>query len=224
MTDKPAWLAGEWYDKDSTTGSSDDGEIRRFFMKPGEERKLIFLTDAETPQPVWEHKVFHKGTKMPSFHTCLRESEGNCPLCDWHSEHGKVPARKTLFMTVIDVEGFVSNRTQKAYTNLKRLYAITSSSSIELLGKRVNRLIDGGKNLRGAQFMIGRTTNDKSPASGDDFEYLEHIDLDTLEDTAEYDYEAITKPDPEAVKRCVERLKTEIEAVSKPVDEADIPF
>ena len=228
MSEKPSFMAGMGMGTEfpDTGGSQDDDQVRRFWMPRGGEKKIVFLTNADDAPAIYEHQV-KLGNGRGAFQnwfTCLESLGKGCPLCKWSDENDEFRRSMVLFLTVIDVAGYTSKTTGKVYTDLKRLYAAKKGTA-ESLNRKVTKLIERDKPLRGAMFEVFRKNDDKSPGAGSDFDYVEHVDLDGFEDATEYDYAEILKPDPDKVAKCIKQLQAERGAMeTPPPNEDDIPF
>ena len=223
MADQPAWMAGEGFDTPMDTATDRNSSAIRYWMKQGEDKKVIFLTDAQKAKAIWEHRVkLGTGKKAwQNWFTCLAPTGKPCPLCEWHDKFDEYRRTMSLFLTIVDTTSFV-DYAGKTRSNVKRLF-VANKTATALLRRRIDKLTEQGQNLRGAMFDIHRSKIDKSCSVGDDFEYVKHVDLDSLPDADEFDYAELLKPDPEKVAACIEQLKLERNAVAKP-DEEDISF
>jgi hypothetical protein len=124
----------------------------RVFMKPGEERVLIYLD--EEGFSFNEHTI-QVGSRWTQF-TCSGVNNG-CPLCKNDKSY-----LITLF-SVVELSEWVDKRGTK-HTNEVKIHALKPEAAMSLLKKKARW---GG--LIGRQVIVGRK-GDKDAASGSDFE------------------------------------------------------
>jgi len=201
----PSWLLGTGLDTDMKGDYRAGGGGNRFWMPKGTSRKIIFLTEGDKAPVLWEHQI-KLGGSFRNWFTCLRPLGVPCPLCAWATGHNNQGARyKGAFFTVIDTHEF-TDKSGKKRSNEKKLL-VAKENVAEKMKRKFLRLNEEGQGLRGAMFEVFRTSSDKSPSVGEDFEYIKHIDMSAVPDPKEFDYASILKPDPEKVKQVLEALK-----------------
>lgn len=123
----------------------------RFFMKEGETKRLIFLTD--DPPIIDEHQLKLDG-KWGNHYTCLKNLGETCPLC----EAGDRPST-VGFYAIIDRTEFTKKDNTKGRDVVRVLAA--KFSSLKLFKKYSQKY----KGLVGIEFEVDRT-GDKSPNIG----------------------------------------------------------
>jgi len=150
----------------------------RFWLKPDEEAKIVFL-DSEGFY-IKEHNL-KIGGKWGNFVTCT-DDFAPCAVC----KEGYRPTY-TAYYTVIDGRKYTTTD-GKVVKNRKVL--------IPLKGSAINFIEDlkkKHKNLRGIAMKVKRyTSND--PNCGNYFEVLGKVNLSKFEDNKPYDYEVILAP------------------------------
>jgi hypothetical protein len=198
----------------------------RFWMPKGSEKTVVFLSpDAELAY--WEHAM-KIGDDFRNYATCLTHLRLDCPLC---ALEGKVQKYKAIPFSLIDRSEFTLKSGDKKGTvvkDSKRLYVI-KAGAWEKLARRVAKLKEDGKSLFLAEFRIFRSKADKSPSTGDDFEYIRHVPETDFEDVKVYPYADILAPNPELVLKYISKMKSlaAMAATSGPVagkEDDDLPF
>jgi len=204
----PAWAVGSGLDTDMTGDPRpDSGKGLRFWMPKATEKKVIFLTEGNAAPVIWEHQ-FRMGGKWTNWATCLEPLRMKCGLCDWAlGNDGNYSRSKVVVFTIIDTDKF-TDKAGKERSMTKRLL-VAKKETAELLKRKYATQLEEGRGLRGAMFKVYRSNADTSASVGTDFEYLKHVDLATLPDAEELPYAEILAPNPDAMKRIVERLKGE---------------
>jgi len=180
------------------------GDVRkyRFFVRPGESSKVVFLDDIWFV--VWEHR-FTIGKDRYNYETCIDDVEGECPLCD--AGVGRYVAVATTVLNLWkDKEG-------KFRVSKKLLVAKRDAK--DRLVRRQNAL--GG--LKGKVFVIYRDKSKTSNSVGTDIEYEKDIDLSSLKEYCPkgvefeewikpYNYPEIFKPKSvDALKKIAKMIK-----------------
>lgn len=171
-----------------------DWDIRRFFVKVDEPKEFIFADDQVFG--VWEHNPKMNG-KWDSHFTCLQGTGVDCPVC-------QVLGDKTRcyvgYYTVIDCSEWTDKKGVKHQYELKYFPAKTKTL------KKLHKKKESAGTLVGMKFKADRTDK-KSPNVGDDFEFVEKVDmtkmasivtlwgtpLQTLYNTADSDKEQMEK-------------------------------
>jgi hypothetical protein len=109
--------------------------------------------------------------------------------------------------TIIDTFKFkAKDGTERS--NVKKLL-MAKAQVFEKIKRRALSRSEAGGELRGSMFKVFRGAGDKSPAVGEDFEFIKAVDLSTYEDSAEFDYPEMFLPNPTVCERVVRRLKAE---------------
>jgi hypothetical protein len=206
----PSWMLGTGVDTDMTGDARPGGGSNiRYWMKAGTERKIIFLTDGDGCPVLYEHQV-QLGGSWRNWITCLEPLGQPCPICHWANTHDNQFARyKGQYYTIIDTTEF-TDRAGKVRSNEKRLL-VAKKDTGEILKRKYLGRLEAKQSLRGAKFKVYRTEKEKSPNVGEDFEFLEMVDLSTIEDSSDFDYAEILKPDAETARSAYARIKSERE-------------
>lgn len=130
----------------------------RFFIKPGEEAKIVFL-DSD-PFFCYVHQFKHNG-KWNNFATCVKDVSP-CPLCD-----ANMFPTWTAHYTIIDTREYEYNG--KIYKNTKKIFP-AKGNAIQILADLQAKY----KNLAGCVFVVKRY-GDKEVNTGEHFEYVGRI-------------------------------------------------
>ena len=204
----PAWMGGRGLDSDMTReASGKKSSTLRFWMKKGEERNVVFVTDSNTSPLVHEHQVRLGGSWQNHF-TCLEPLGIPCPLCKWANENdGQYRRYKAQFFTIIDLTEF-TDRSGKVRKNERRLL-VAKKDTTEILKRKYLARLEADQSLKGAKFKIYRTNSDKSAAVGTDYEFIGMTRLEEYPEHGEFDFAEVLKPNPEAVEAAVRRLASE---------------
>lgn len=182
------------------------GSSIRFWLPPGTQKKIIFLTEAAQAKIFYEHQ-FMLGGSWFNFFTCLKtnDPESTCPMCDFAMANGGKFARYgAAAMTIIDTHQW-TDKLGNTRQNEKKLLVI-KQNSIEIIRRKANSLKSQGKHLRGAAFDVFRKKTKKSSSIGDDYEYAGHVDLTKLGDAADLDYAKILARRPKDMQQVVTAL------------------
>ena len=206
----PAWMIGRGTET-SMEGDKTVSKWIRFRIKQGEERQVIFLTDGNQSPVIWEHNPGLPSaggrTSWNNYFTCLEPMGEECPLCAWADLNDGMYSRyKAQFFTIIDTSEY-KDKKDVVHKNQKRLLCAKRKSA-DLLVRRYLQLIEDDKTLRGAKFKTYRSASDKSPAIGDDWTFMEMIDLSALEDSEQLDYNEFLRPDMDASIRARRMLES----------------
>jgi hypothetical protein len=92
----------------------------------------------------------------------------------------------------------------------------------EKVKRRALQRVAAGDTLRGAMISIFRSSKPKSPAVGEEFEFVKMVDLKAYPDTAAVNYLEELKPNPAQVKAAAAQLGGEV-AGEGVADEASEP-
>lgn len=178
----------------------------RFWLKKSSSKEIIFLTEGNQAEIIWEHSFKWNG-KWFNYLTCLKTRTNNdCPFCDFAMmNNGLYQRKKSIVLTVIDTNEWkdASGNTRK---NEKRLLVASGSTVPELLTRRYTNLVKQGKGLKFAKFAVHRGGSPKSASVGDDYEYVEHVNPTLIADPSELDYKSIFKRRPEEMTAIVKAL------------------
>lgn len=220
---QPSWLIGSGLDTDLTQDKAISGSKLRFWIPKGSMKRVIFLTAGDQAPVIWEHQLKLNGN-WNNFVTCTKPIGVPCPVCEWSDKNnGEFKRYKAAFFTVIDCTEF-ADKSGKVIKNVKRLMCCKSSTA-EKLKRKWLRLQDDKKSMLGAMFEIFRPSLDKSAAVGEDFEYVKHVDLETLKDATEFDYSEVLQPNPDVAAALVENLNNERRpSAATPAKSYDVPF
>lgn len=180
-----------WYRK-GTEGLRDDMDhsskkdvVKRFWLKQGESRKIVFLDNLAFR--FWEHNVCIDGS-WKNWFVCLRENLGEeCALCSSDNRPYFVG-----FYSVLDMTGYTDKKGVK-HVNEKLLFP----AKIPILEK-LSRKDEKHGGLTGCIFDVTRGASAKSSAVGDDFDFVEKVELIKQfpsVDITPYQYEEILKPE-----------------------------
>ena len=152
-------------DRETARSESSKKGGQRFFLNPGEKRRIIMLDDEDFC--IWEHHLKING-KWGNFFTCRkgmsRENPMACPLClsgNRRIYHG--------FITIIDATGF-TGKDGKQVKYLRRLLPMTSSDLEKFVSKRTEKT-----GLVGTIWDFTRYSKDNSKI-GDDWSYVERCE------------------------------------------------
>jgi len=169
-----------------------EGELWRWWMKPGEEKFLTFVDGEEAnglqvPFIYQEHQQKIDGDYRNWF-TCIDgmvTEEGKklrCPLC----QAGNNPYLAAAF-TVIDHTEWTSKKGDKTGKDDLKLF-VCKSQVLKMLRKQMKKK---GGSLRGCKYEVTRT-GDKTPNTGDVFDFEDKIELSDEVKVA--DYRMLMKP------------------------------
>lgn len=151
-----------------------DKAVHRFRLPPNKGTKITFLDgnigdDGMLDCPIaYEHNLFRNG-RWGNVYMCTRAQEP-CPLCASGNK-----ASQVAFFTVIDHSKWKSNRDGKIHQNEIRLF-VAKSGTLALLERKAQK----SEGLAGVTFEVFRSDADKSPAVGDDFEFIKKTPLDQI--------------------------------------------
>jgi len=218
-TGTPDWIQGMGADQDM-----DDPERPsrgqsgfRFWLPKGDSKYIIFLTDGGGPLPygppaVYEHNppIGQGKGRWQNWMSCLKPLGISCPLCKWAEDHDRQGARyKGLFFSILDCTAYTDSKGVEHKMTKKVLCA--KKDTAELIARKWAARVENGEKLRGAMFKVFRGSGDKSPAVGDDYEFVRMVDLNRVpeEFREPHDWKEILAPNPQQVKSAVERMQQE---------------
>lgn len=143
------------------------GTPDRLWIPPEASKDLIFLDDE--PFTLFEHNPKMNGS-FKNWMTCLRGVEEEAPCCE-------LLGMKTRYMagyyTVIDCSEYTDKKGKKHQYEIKFLLAKLKTM------KKLKMKKETRGSLTGCVFKATRF-DDKSPACGDDFEFVRQVDLDKV--------------------------------------------
>lgn len=183
-------MAEDWY---STGFSKTDqaqkeqsarksNEIRRFYLKAGQSKDLVFIDDIGFE--IWEHNLKING-KWGNFFTCIGSQNG-CPFC-----LAKKPRNYVNFFTVLDLSGYVNKKGETQGKNQIQLFPARPDVAVII---RREKEIRPGKTLVGASYSLFRTS-DKDVGTGSQFSFIKHYDPAYVKGKYKpVDYREVLKP------------------------------
>ena len=199
----PSWIQGTGVETSMEGDPRSGGANIRYWMPPGSEKTVIFLSEGNDAPVIWEHQ-YKQGNSYKNWSTCLQPLGMTCPLCA-AADASKTSGRyKGMFFSIIDCTEFTDKGGNKR-VNEKRILVAKASTADIIKRKYISR-VDAGGGLRGAKFKIYRPKKDTSAAVGEDYEFIEMVDLAKFEDTTPFDLMEIAKPDPEKMERAAALL------------------
>ncbi|WP_029689439.1 hypothetical protein [Thermoanaerobacter sp. A7A] len=137
----------------------------RFFVRTGEEAEAVFLDDFHFA--FWEHR-FEKDGDRYNYETCLRDIEGECPLCDELQNRPYIAIASTVLSKWKDRDG---------NWRLSKKLIVAKGDAKDRLIRRQKSL----GNLRGKKFLFIRSSSKTSNSVGTDIDYVKDVDLESLE-------------------------------------------
>jgi len=134
----------------------------RFWLQVGASAKLLFIS----PKPVLvnEHNIKLNGY-WGNYFLC-RKTIDQCPLCE--AGHRDYDA---LLYTVVNLTGYVSQKTGKRMKNLKQVLALKATAAAKF--KRKKKELD---TIKFAIFEFTRDTKD-DPSTGGDISFVKQLEL-----------------------------------------------
>ncbi len=161
-------------------------QVRRFWLPPDAEGEITFVDDMENaPFNMWEHNLKINGN-WRNWYTCINKSqpgEVDCPICD----DGNRPYYVGFF-TVIDHREWTDKKGNKHVNEVKLFPA-----KLNVL-KKLKRQLEKQGTLTGKRFTVFRADR-KTPATGDDFEFVGDTDIATeYPEAVAFDYAEILAP------------------------------
>lgn len=142
---------------------------RKFWLKPGETRELTVL-DTMPPVRQYFHPVKIDGDKMEDIR-CL--GEGRCAFCDAGLFRKDFALLSVIDHTEVEVK-------DAKLRNMKRV-VFAGGNTRELLNTKESKFKDrDGKGLTGMRFSVTRSTGDRAPQCGDDWEGMRRMTIADL--------------------------------------------
>lgn len=173
------YVKGDDPSRDSFIKNASASTVMRFWLKNGETKEIVFLDDARFG--VYEHTVQLNG-KWETF-TCAGAS---CVLCGYGKDRSYAE-----YYSILDLTPYTSKTGQKKEFSRKALALKKEASKLI-----ANRRESCGGNLTGKKFKVTRI-GDKSPASGNDFEFMKDVDLSRVPaEMKAYDFMEALRPMP----------------------------
>lgn len=188
--------------------SGENSKFLRFWVKPGGNAEIIFLTEAESALSCYQHFCRVKG--LITHHTCLSCIGKPCPMCAYAEKHGKNGPvgykSRGAFFSILDVTPFKTREEKEVVRPQKRLL-VAKKNFLGILNTYYENLKKGGHKLRGSRWSVGRSMVKTSPSVGDAYMYLGQVDLSSYEDVDELDYETLLAPDENAMNEILQGLE-----------------
>ncbi len=172
------------------------GEIKqptRLWLPPSNEKEIIFLDGGGSV--VYEHSGWNPTKNKPEFYTCLSKGRGGngvvqpkgvCPFCD----KGVLRTESTPY-SVLDCTPW-KNKEGKEFNFGRKLLMAKWGVNQKILFRKKMR-----GSLVGVKYLLVRY-GEKSAITGDDFEFVEKIDLSSLEKSGVnvkvFNYDEVFKP------------------------------
>lgn len=196
--------------------------VKRFWLKPGEERDIIFLDEAlEKGRAFWEHNL-EIGGKFGNYEMCTKElGAGQCPIC---KQSG--PSYLVLNVSILDTTGYESRK--RGHVDQEKVLLCLRRTQFEQFKKVAEDAIEQHGTLRGVKIRLARGKDAKSARIGEPvmigrnkmYEFLTEKELDRLHghdavkgadkkiirpenfDITPFDYDTMfPEPDPEEVRK-----------------------
>jgi len=142
-------------------------EIQRFYLKPKEEKEVVFETD--DPLCFWEHQLYLEGSWFNYF-TCKKASADGCEICNGGD--------KPSYVGVYIVRNLTGFKTKKGQGGIGRRELFVGKRKTL---RQIQKFKDRRGTLVGKKFAVSRA-DDNSPNCGDTFDYLDDVELSTLPD------------------------------------------
>lgn len=188
------WFSRSW-DVPDDTFSGNSRKPWRFYLKTGEERRVIFLDPISGEEPVQfhEHNVNING-KWNNHFTCTAGIPGHkCFFCEQDKEKEQNSRYFATAFTVLDTTEYTTKSGEKG-SNTKKLF-IAKSRTMRLLQRKLKKAIEETGGLRTWSMDCYRSGG-KVAAVGDDFVLGDRVDIDNMEevDITPFDYMEVFKP------------------------------
>ena len=181
--------------------------IRRFWMPRGAEKMIVFLTEGDEVEVIWEHQAYVGGSWLNWFR-CVEPFGMKCRLCEWAEDNnGKHRRYKAAMFTIIDCSEY-KDKKGNMWKNQKSLMACKKDTQ-EILALRYKDRVEEDEGLRGALFRVLRTNGDKSCSVGEDFTFKRMVAGEEFEDIEPFNVSEVCAIDKEAVEKVVARLYRE---------------
>ena len=206
-------------DKEYEKRAPDDNELRRVWLKPGQEIELVFETDE--PACLWEHQLNMDG-HWRNWFTCRRDMEDGCHICDHENDN---PAYIGAYVAR-DMTGWKNKKGELRGVGRRVLYVGKRKTLKQLKSLKEKREARGLRGLKGVRFSITRSDS-SSPNCGDLFDALGDEDMAALPEAG---------PMPNLREYFAPKTHAELQALfgvsgggtggggGKPPEDEDIPF
>lgn len=145
------------------------GAPMRFFCMAGETKEIVIIDD-EPDFFRHEHALQSRTSKRwDNFVPCI-DTHANCPVCAVAERHSYY----AMFLTVLDLTPYTPKSGGPDVEFSKKLLVVKSTQQ-----KKIMRLFDKYKTLRGMHLSMTRDT-DKDAAIGGDIEFMDFFDEEEL--------------------------------------------
>lgn len=161
----------------SETLGDKDVKVVPFMVKLGQQNvPVVTLDDGDMDYAVNLHSRFQYNGSWSNYAVCTKRSEKGCPLCDVLEK----PSQWFLCGSLLDRSEWAvpsGKNKGKIYKDKRRLLLITASQvdSMEMIGKKI-------KSWRGADFDVGRSSDNKSPRIGSSWFFNGRITEDEMKE------------------------------------------
>jgi len=208
---KVSWFTTGYEGLDTIQASDKSAASPRFWLPRGAEKKVTFV-DSE-PFCFWEVNLNLNGSWRNWF-TSLKSLNQECPL----EKAGFKPYYVGMF-TIIEHTPWTDSKGVEHKDNVKLFPAKTSTL------KRLRRQVDKNGDLKGCTYTIFRTDEDKSPAVGDEYTFIESIEVATLYPEAKvFEYEDLFSPSTKEELAKIVGVSDNVNEVVKSDTDVDVPF
>lgn len=148
--------------------------VNKFFVERGKSTTVIFLTDK--PVIVEEHNIPDGRTQSGKNKFRQITSPATFGERDPLKDSGVSRTSMVAYYTVLD-GGEYTDKNNKKHQWEKKLCAVKTQVFDIVKRRRADILEQTGKerNLAGAMFKVFRGNGDKTPSSGDDWQYVKHV-------------------------------------------------
>lgn len=188
-------MSGNWFSTgfSSAVKSEQDREANsvwlpdRFWIPTGQSREIVFVD--ENAGAFREHNARINGS-WKNWLTCaapLMEAGEVAPCCE---KLGADNAYMVSMVTIIDCSKWTDKKGNTRQFEIKVLPA--KYKTAQKLERKNSELQKDGKSLAGRMYKVTRET-DKSPAVGDDYEFVREVDMSKLFDLATYKGKKLTE-------------------------------
>lgn len=159
-------------EKQRQKDQAEQGNVRewRFKLSHSSTGYIVFLDDIDNF--LLEHqyaRIVNGKTNHYNYETCIRDVEGECPLCD----NGNTAALVSV-ATVVDFTEYTKKDGSKT-TPRKKIIVLKKGGTEKFLRKQEKL---GG--LKYKKFELFRSSDQKSEATGTDADYEKDVDPDVL--------------------------------------------
>lgn len=224
---KPWWMSGSEATEEALVEQErNKRQPLRFWLRADETKEIVFLDDAGFA--FYEHNLKING-RWGNHYTCIRGIDARgCPLCNHFGSTGAGKRYLVTLRSVIDLTPFDTRDGEHREWSRKVLAAKTRTNKT-LERKRKTR-----GSLIGAKYSVTRT-DAKVENCGDDFEFVEEIDLgrfrymdkhEKVEKPIEpVDYAEVYKPlDYTVLRSLIQDTETDVAEDQAGDMDSDVPF